>query len=165
MSFDNIGNRFEYVRHGSNWELLKQNLAIVKDLMTTQGQSGGIHAVYNIYNATRVCELREFAEEQGVSVLWQNLFQPEYLDPFLHDGRVAEIAAAEIERFYSLGIAQDSDRNFFDQALTTYRGKIGSTSTITPRFQRHIIDNENKYHTDKLGQFAELWPELEFLCQ
>ena len=165
MSFDNVGDRFEYVRHGGEWELLKRNLATVKNLMTTQGHWGGIHAVYNIYNATRVCELREFAEEQGVSVLWQNLFQPEYLDPFLHDGRVAELAAAEIEKFYSLSIARDSDRNFFDQALQTYQGKIGSTSTITTKFQQHIVDNETRYHTDKAGQFVKLWPELEFLCR
>jgi MoaA/NifB/PqqE/SkfB family radical SAM enzyme len=163
MSFDNIGDRFEYVRHGANWESLKQNLAIVKDLMTTQGHWGGIHAVYNIYNATRVCELREFSQEQGVSVLWQNLFQPEHLDPFLHGGRVAEIAADEIERFYSLGIAQDSDRNFFDQALATYRGNIEFASTITAKFRQHITDNENKYHKDKAGEFAKLWPELNFL--
>ena len=165
MSFDNVGDRFEYVRHGGEWELLKRNLATVKDLMATKGHWGGIHAVYNIYNATRVCELREFAEEQGVSVLWQNLFQPEYLDPFLHDGKLAQLAAAEIERFYSLGIARDSDRNFFDQALQTYQDKFGSTSTITPKFQQHIVDNETRYHTDKAGQFVKLWPELEFLCQ
>jgi MoaA/NifB/PqqE/SkfB family radical SAM enzyme len=163
MSFDNVSSRFEYVRHGGDWELLKRNLATVKDLMITQGQWGGIHAVYNIYNATRVCELREFAEEQGVTVLWQNLFQPEYLDPFLHNGQLAELAAAEIERFYSLGITRDTDRNFFDQALQTYQGKIGSTSAVTTKFRQHIVDNETQYHTDKAGQFVELWPELKFL--
>jgi hypothetical protein len=131
--------------------------------MATQGHWGGIHAVYNIYNATRVCELREFAEEQGVSVLWQNLFQPEYLDPFLHNGQLAELAAAEIERFYNLGITRDMDRNFFDQALRTYQGKIGSTSTIAAKFRQHIVVNETRYHPDKAGEFVELWPELKFL--
>jgi MoaA/NifB/PqqE/SkfB family radical SAM enzyme len=163
MSFDNVGDRFEYVRHGSDWDLLKQNLSTVKDLMATQGQWGGIHAVYNIYNATRVCELREFAEEQGVSVLWQNLFQPEYLDPFLHGHQVADLAAAEIERFYSLGIARDTDRNFFDQALQTYRDKIDSAAAITTKFRQHIVANETQYHPDKAGEFVKLWPELKFL--
>lgn len=163
MSFDNVAARYEYVRHGSDWELLKRNLVTVKNLMTTQGHWGGIHAVYNMYNATRVCELREFAEEQGVTVLWQNLFQPEYLDPFLHDGCVAQLAAAEIEQFYSLGIARDSDRTFFDQALQTYRSRIGATSAVTTQFRQHIVDNETKYHADKMGQFVQLWPELAVL--
>jgi MoaA/NifB/PqqE/SkfB family radical SAM enzyme len=163
MSFDNVGDRFEYVRHGGEWDLLKQNLSTVKNLMATQGQWGGIHAVYNIYNATRVCELREFAEEQGVSVLWQNLFQPEYLDPFLHGRQVADLAAAEIERFYSLGIAKENDRAFFDQALQTYNSRSEEHTPIEKKFKQHIVDNENKYHMDKRGKFAELWPELNFL--
>jgi hypothetical protein len=163
MSFDNVEDRFEYVRHGGEWDLLKQNLSTVKNLMTTQGQWGGIHAVYNIYNATRVCELREFAEEQGVSVLWQNLFQPEYLDPFLHGRQVADLAAAEIERFYSLGIAKENDRAFFDQALQTYNSRSEEHTPIEKKFKQHIVDNENKYHINKRGKFAELWPELNFL--
>ena len=165
MSFDNVGDRFEYVRHGGNWELLNRNLKTVKDLMRTQGHWGGIHAVYNIYNATRVCELREFAEEQEVTVLWQNLFQPEFLDPFLHGQQVADLAAAEIEQFYSLGIASNNDKNFFDQALQTYRSTQEINTPEGSKFKQHIVDNETRYHVDKNGQFAVLWPELKFLCQ
>jgi MoaA/NifB/PqqE/SkfB family radical SAM enzyme len=163
MSFDNVGERFEYVRHGGNWELLNRNLKTVKDLMRTQGHWGGIHAVYNIYNATRICELRTFAEEQGVSVLWQNLFQPAYLDPFLHGRQAADLAAAEIERFYSLGIAKENDQAFFDRALQTYNAQSEQHPPIEKKFKQHIADNENKYHTNKRGKFAELWPELNFL--
>jgi hypothetical protein len=165
MSFDNVSDRFEYVRHGGNWELLNRNLKTVKDLMRTQGHWGGIHAVYNIYNATRVCELREFAEEQEVTVLWQNLFQPEFLDPFLHGQQVADLAAAEIEQFYSLGIASNNDKNFFDQALQTYRSTQEISTPEESKFKQHIVDNETRYHVDKNGQFAVLWPELKFLCQ
>jgi hypothetical protein len=165
MSFDNIDRRFEYVRHGADWQLLKHNLSTIKNLMTTQGHWGGIHAVYNIYNATRICELREFAQQNNTSILWQNLFQPDYLDPFMHNSRVAELAADEIENFYSTGPVTDSERTFFDQALTTYRACKISESLVYTKFCQHIKDNETRYHPDKLGQFAEHWPELEFLCQ
>ena len=33
MSFDNIGDRFEYVRSGANWDLQLHNLDLVQDLM------------------------------------------------------------------------------------------------------------------------------------
>jgi len=166
MSFDNIGDRFEYVRAGGNWELLTHNLSLLKGLMNTQGHWGGIHAVYNLYNATRVCELRTFAEQQGVSVLWQNLFQPEYLDPFLHGQQVADLAIAEIEKFYLLGIATDVDKSFFNQALQQYRNKTSASSPLVEKqFKQHIADNENRYHPDQAGNFVKLWPELEFLCQ
>ena len=160
MSFDNIGKRLEYVRHGAEWKEIKHNLGLVKNLMKTQGHWGGIHAVYNIYNATRICELREFAEEAGVTVLWQNLFQPDYLDPFLHGPEVAKLAAAEIEKFYALGIATDAERMFFDTALATYRAITQERPGITHKFQQHITEIETQYHADQAGQFAILWPEL-----
>jgi radical SAM protein with 4Fe4S-binding SPASM domain len=164
MSFDNIGKQFEYVRHGSKWSLLTKNLTTIKDLMQLQGHWGGIHAVYNIYNATRICELREFAEQFGTTVLWQNLFQPDYLDPFLHGPEVAQEAIAEIERFYAMGIATPDEQVFFDQALRTYRAVQEAQPRIQHNFAEHIQQIENQYHTDQLGQFAILWPELKHLC-
>jgi radical SAM protein with 4Fe4S-binding SPASM domain len=165
MSFDNIGERFEYVRHGGDWSVLTKNLATIKELMQSQGQWGGIHAVYNIYNATRICELREFAEQTNTTVLWQNLFQPDYLDPFLHGPVVAQAAIAEIERFYAMGIATPAERVFFDQALHNYRSVATAQPGIEHKFSNHIRDIENKYHPDTKGKFQTLWPELASLCQ
>lgn len=165
MSFDNIGDRLEYVRHGADWQQIQHNLRIIKNLMQTQGHWGGIHAVYNIYNATRVCELRQFAESEGVSVLWQNLFQPEYLDPLLHGPEVAQAAAAELEEFYSMNIATSVEKQFFDQALEKYRLVVSAKPGIERRFRQHITDNETVFHPDKAGQFAQLWPELKSLCK
>jgi radical SAM protein with 4Fe4S-binding SPASM domain len=165
MSFDNIGERFEYVRHGGEWPLLTKNLATIKNLMQSQGHWGGIHAVYNIYNATRICELREFAEQTGTTILWQNLFQPDYLDPFLHGPEVAQLAIAEIERFNAMGIGTPAEKEFFDQALQNYRAVTQARSGIEQKFSAHIQETENKYHPDSKGKFRVLWPELENLCQ
>jgi len=164
MSFDNIGPRFEYVRHGGKWDVLTKNLATIKDLMQSQGHWGGVHAVYNIYNATRICELREFAEHSGTTVLWQSLFQPNYLDPFLHGQAVAQAAITEIERFYALGIATPAERVFFDQALQTYRAIEQAHPDIEHKFAMHVQKIENQYHPDSKGKFATLWPELKHLC-
>jgi len=160
MSFDNIGDRFEYVRYGGDWGMLQENLKTIQHLMQSQGQWGGVHAVYSIYNATRLCEFRQFVESAGATVLWQNLFQPLYLDPFLHGPRVAELAATEIERFYSIGIATPAEQQFFDQALSNYRAITNERVGTTRQFQQHIQDIETRYHPDTLGQFEQLWPEI-----
>jgi radical SAM protein with 4Fe4S-binding SPASM domain len=160
MSFDNIQEQFEYVRSGGNWDLLENNLAVIKDLMTNNGHWGGIHAVYNLYNATRICDLRQFAHDRGVTVLWQNLFQPDYLDPFLHGVEVAKLAAEEIEKFYNLGIATDAEQAFFDTALEKYQSTSNSNVPMQKKFMDHIAEIETKYHPDQLGNFARLWPEL-----
>ena len=160
MSFDNIGDRFEYVRYGGDWVMLQENLKIIQGLMQSQGQWGGVHAVYSIYNATRLCEFRQFVESAGATVLWQNLFQPEHLDPFLHGPAVAELAAAEIERFYDTGIATLAERQFFDQALSNYRKITQERAGTTRQFKQHIQDIETRYHPDTLGGFEQLWPEI-----
>jgi radical SAM protein with 4Fe4S-binding SPASM domain len=165
MSFDNIGSQFEYVRYGGDWELLTHNLAIVKDLMKNQGHWGGIHAVYNVYNATRITELRQFAQENEITVLWQNLFQPSYLDPLLHGQQFADLASKEIERFYATGLATDSEKLFFDQALGQYKSVTDPATNITQAFATHIQQIESEYHCDKIGQFVQHWPELEFLTK
>jgi len=164
MSFDNIDSRFEYVRYGGEWAQVKHNLNKVKDLFK-QGHWGGIHAVYNIYNATRITEFREWASEQGVTVLWQNLFQPDYLDPFLHGPEVAALAAAEIERFYATGLATPAERQFFDNALNMYRAVTQERSGITRKFKQHIVEIETQYHKDQAGKFVQLWPELAHLIK
>jgi len=164
MSFDNIGERFEYVRHGGKWDQLLRNLATVKALFENQGHWGGIHAVYNIYNATRITELRQFAADQGVTVLWQNLFQPDYLDPFLHGIEVAQPAAQEIHRFYDTGLATHTDRTFLDQALRNYQAVTQPNTVMSRKFNDHVKQIETQYHPDQVGQFARLWPELNTLC-
>jgi len=165
MSFDNIDAQFEYVRHGADWTLLQKNLGLLKELKTTQGHWGGIHAVYNLYNATRITELRRFADDQDCTVLWQNLFQPSYLDPFLHGSPVAKLAQAEIERFYEIGSPTDAERTFFDHALSKYQAIKDTVTLESHNFKNHVAEIESQYHTDKQGQFARLWPELEFLCK
>jgi len=166
MSFDNTGPRLEYVRHGAEWKEIQHNLGVIKNLMTTQGHWGGIHAVYNIYNATRICELREFAQQTKTTVLWQNLFQPDYLDPFLHGPAVAKLAAKEIERFYDMGVATAAERQFFDQAYRTYRQVTQEQAGIAEKFKQHIQKNETQYHPDSAGGFERLWPELDtILCK
>ena len=163
MSFDNVGERFEYVRHGANWDQLQYNLSLIKDLMANQGHWGGIHAVYNIYSATRICELREFAEQTRTTVLWQNLFQPNYLDPFLHGSKVADAASKEIEKFYLTGWATPAERQFFDQAIDNYSKVTAAKPRIENAFVQHLSAIETQYHPDKAGEFSRLWPELSHL--
>jgi hypothetical protein len=160
MSFDNVGDRFEYVRHGADWKLLQDNLQTVKYLMKNNSHWGGIHAVYNIYSATRLCEFRQFAEDTGTTVLWQNLFYPDYLDPFQHGPEVAELATQEIKRFNSMDmITTPAERQFLDRVLTKYT-QSQPNPEIQQKFCQHIHDNETVFHPDKAGEFARLWPEL-----
>jgi uncharacterized Fe-S cluster-containing radical SAM superfamily protein len=158
LSFDNVGERFEYVRHGSSFDTLDKNLNRIGAQIRYNGHHGGIHAVYNIYNCTRLRELREYADEKNLTIKWQTLYQPEYLDPTRHNQYVRDIALREIELYES----EYGAEAFFDnvkQGLST----IATDSDVREDFWQHINDIENVYHRDQKGQFARLWPELFML--
>jgi hypothetical protein len=121
--------------------------------------------VYNIYNATRLCELRQFAHNNNVTVLWQQLFQPEHLDPTRLGSEVAELAIAEIYKFYAMGIVTPAETQFFDQIKLKYQTEIHPYLINQHQFKKHTQRIETQYHTDTLGQFEQLWPELAFLCK
>ena len=157
MSFDNIDKRFEYVRYGGSWPLLVDNILKIKKLFT-QGQWGGIHAVYNIYNATRLMELVDWAKHIGVDTHWQSLYQPDYLDPLKHSHQVRDLAQVELEKVLARTDLTDSERSFFDQACQNYQQPI--TVDLAPEFKVHIQEIEQQYHPDQQGKFAELWPEF-----
>ena len=157
MSFDNIDKRFEYVRYGGSWPLLVDNILKIKKLFT-QGQWGGIHAVYNIYNATRLMEFFDWAKHIGVDTHWQSLYQPDYLDPLKHSQQVRDLAQAELEKVLARLDLTDSERSFFEQARQNYQQPI--TVDLAPEFKVHIQEIEQQYHPDQQGKFAELWPEF-----
>ena len=165
MSFDNTGPHFEYVRHGGKWDLLLNNLQQVKSLFRTQGHWGGIHAVYNLYNATKLVEFKQFAQSQELSITWMNLFGPEALDPFLHGPEVGNLAAQQIEMLQSQGALSSAEQAFFTQALDKYRRGDPPKAHIKNKFWAFTLGIENKYHPDTKGQFLQLWPELAHLCK
>jgi radical SAM protein with 4Fe4S-binding SPASM domain len=165
MSFENIAQRYEYVRYGGDWQLLKHNLEIINDLKKNQGHWGGIHAVYNIYSATRLCELYQFAKETETSILWQKLFDPDCLDPFLHGPKVAQLAMAEIDRLVAMGLISNHEQNLFATSRQRFKEIQKPSVGIEAQFRQHISNIESKYHTNKAGQFEQLWPELAFLCK
>jgi hypothetical protein len=73
---------------------------------------------------------------------------------------LATAASEEIERLYQTELVSDSERVFFDQALTNYRSVTDNCNKITSRFKNHIAEIESLYHRDKVGEFARLWPEI-----
>ena len=154
LSFDNVGACFEYVRHGATWNRLLHNLDLVQDLIK-QGHWGGIHAVYNIYNATRLVEFTEFARDRGLSIQWQSLYQPEYLDPARLGPNIIELAQQELQRLLASGLCTTSEEEFFKNIWFN-----PGTEDLTPDFYKHIDQIESQYHPNKHGQFGRLWPEL-----
>jgi MoaA/NifB/PqqE/SkfB family radical SAM enzyme len=157
LSFDNTGERFEYVRHGADWPQLLRNLETLRPLMQSKRHWGGIHAVYNIYNATCLIELTEFARSQGLTIHWQSLYQPDCLDPQRLGDQTKQLALQEIDQLLALDICLASERLFFQTVKSNIQA---ARDDLRTEFVAHIQDIEIKYHTDTAGKFKQLWPEL-----
>jgi len=162
MSFDNIGDRFEYVRHGGSWDVLIRNLDIMQSIMKDPARKhwGGIHAVYNVYNATRLCELKQFANDRGLFIRWQNLETPPELNPRKFGKQFAELFANEIEKFFSMFDPSPEEISLFGESLQYYKSMTAVNEKSLLELKQFVSNIEDMYHPDTKGQFAALWPEL-----
>jgi MoaA/NifB/PqqE/SkfB family radical SAM enzyme len=157
ISFDNTKERFEYVRHGASWDLLLRNLDRIQHLMATRGHWGGIHAVYNVYNASRLQEFHEFARSRGLAIHWQSLYQPECLDPSRLGADVMALARSEIKILLNRNICLPAEHEFFENVLHAQDTNHDLRSDLI----KHVHEIEHQYHKNQQGQFARLWPEIE----
>jgi MoaA/NifB/PqqE/SkfB family radical SAM enzyme len=162
ISFDNIGERFEYVRHGADWSLQLKNLAIIQDLVKNHGHGGGIHAVYNLYNATRLVEFKQFAHDKSMTIKWQHLGGPKPLNPRVYGQGLAQLAADEITRMFELFKSNDEEKNYFGEALEHYKSQTQYHPEALGEL-KNFVEQMEQYHPDQKGKFAELWPEISSL--
>jgi len=155
LSFDNIDERYEYVRYGGSWNQLTLN---IKNLKSSTNHAVSIHAVYNLYNCTRLNELTDWAKDCGLNVEWASLYQPDYLDPLKHKNEIKNLAITELKTFLRRDDLTDSERDFFTTALNNFNGAEEQDEAL--KLAQHIHDIETLYHPDKAGYFLKLWPEL-----
>jgi organic radical activating enzyme/glutaredoxin-related protein len=159
MSFDNIGEEFEYVRYGAQWEKFLKNLDQIQNLFATKNHWGGIHSVYSLFNATKLCKFKQFAQSRGLSIVWQPLKWPESLSIYSHGSDIGQVILEEIQQFKSSCNATAQEIEMVNSVEKHFQ-----TVDINPdaknKFKQFIHDLENKYHTDRLGDFARLWPEI-----
>jgi MoaA/NifB/PqqE/SkfB family radical SAM enzyme len=158
ISIDNIGERFEYVRYGGTWSQIERN---IKTIQACTGHRLGIHPLYNIYNATRLSELIGWAQDQTLSVHWQSLYHPTYLDPLQLGPAIRELALKELHAVLSQHELDHSQRNFLQE--TEARHQQANNVSLLSELINHITEIESKYHPDSLGEFKTLWPEISNL--
>lgn len=160
LSFDNIEDRFEYVRAGGSWDLLCSNIQTLKNDFSSNNVT--FHPVYTLWNATRLKEFYNFAKDCGsLRVNWQ-LGLPSVdpynnpTDSFLLFGHSKEIINAAIAEIDSLEVA-DTFLSGVKQSLTTDIEDLSKGKRFVEWTGQMEAFLPPKY------TFAELWPELNTL--
>jgi organic radical activating enzyme len=181
ISFDNIEDRFEYVRHGAKWEILLHNLSLLKqDFNNNNDNNISIIAVYGIWSSTYANKLINFANEQNINIVWQLAFNthffknesPGIFSIFDHDYRIRILALEEAKRTLNF-IENKTDIkfkrnikwnvNFFNGAINTLEKSLTEdnkliSSPTSKIFLQWLEENEKLMPPKK--NFEELWPEL-----
>jgi len=166
ISFENVGERFEYVRYGADWTVMDSNVSTVADLIQNTDHHGGIHAVYNLYNCTRLCELKQYAVDKGVSIMWQTLHHPDVLDPLKHCSEIRTLALREIYRYQDSFDLDDQELNFSNNVKQMLEQSLAQPDNLLQQSQfNHEFLSwtdtiENQWHPKSQGKFNLLWPEL-----
>lgn len=170
VSFENLGDEFEFVRHGARWDRLVKNLNVVKNL---EGHTRTFKPTYNILSATRLVKLYELANEYDFQIHWQTLLHPEQLSVARFSKPVIAECIKEIDNLFS--------SNAFIQYNSSTRFKQGTSfftylreelqalldieyTTIDKKFREWLFLYESKYAAD-VKKFHTLWPELDQLIE
>lgn len=159
ISFDNIEEEFEYVRYGAEWSKFLKNLDLLQNLFLTNKHWGGIHAVYSLFNATKLSKFKQFAQSRGLSIVWQPLHWPESLNVYSHGTDIGVAILEEIKHFRNTCDATAQELEMIDSVEKHFSSTANNLDS-TSQLKKFIHELESKYHPDRAGDFARLWPEI-----
>lgn len=167
VSFENLGDEFEFVRHGASWQRMTTNLAMIQNLPT---HSKMLKPTYNLLCATRLKEIYKLANELNFNIHWQTLIHPDQLCVTSFSRPVREVCIQAIDELFSsveyITFKERAKHNQSDDFFRHLRKEIMSrnlqqdTETVDYKFRQWLYDYENKYATD-VKKFKDLWPELD----
>jgi radical SAM protein with 4Fe4S-binding SPASM domain len=158
LSFDNIGEQYEYVRYGGSWELHEKNVNTVLSLINdpTNNHTGGIHAVYSLYNATCLYDFKKWANDRGLPILYQRLFSPKQLDVTYCGEKLVPLIVEQIDNVIRDFVLQDPEKTF----LLNIKEEVLTQKPRNANFMYFLGKIENDYHPNTEGKFEKLWPEI-----
>jgi len=156
ISFDNVGKRFEYVRHGADWQIFQDNVRRIQDDFGKHRVT--FHPVYTLWNATNLEEYYDFAAQHSARVNWQLALPKIDLEDYKTD---TFIVFGHKKIILDRAIAEIDKLKIHDKLL------IGLQQSLIKDVERPGKDKEFLKWTNKmenfmppLEKFETLWPEL-----
>jgi MoaA/NifB/PqqE/SkfB family radical SAM enzyme len=159
VSFETVGDRYEYVRHGASWEVFKENLNYLKSNIPDFKINA--HSLYSIYSAFNLVEFYEFIIEQDVfeNIFW-NLLESSgennNASVLNLDTNLKELAILEIEKCEKLFPNAIGIRD-----LVNIKSLLRSNNkNRNKKFIREISSLEEKLQKSFEKRFSKLWPTV-----
>jgi MoaA/NifB/PqqE/SkfB family radical SAM enzyme len=163
VSFEAIGERFEYVRDGAKWDVFSSNIKYVKE---QTGNNLNAHSLWCVYNALNLMEFCDYVADSGIfnGIYWQAMSSHPALSVFSQTDEFKQLALEElnrcIEKYADVPCIKTdllvSIRDQLVKNLETGEDITGDLSVDT--FYEWVADLEKKLPKQK--NMEELWPEI-----
>lgn len=159
ISFETIGEKFEYVRHGAKWDLLLKNIKYLKECTKDKpGHGIGVTSQYSVYNALEMSDLyTKFLEYELPLMRWNELLYPNELRVSNLPQNYIAMAIKELE--YCAERYANGDP-FLEEMATSLKRVNSNTNNCDYLFKWHHTQ-EQTYWPDFQYKFKDLWPNYK----
>ena len=181
ISLENVGERYEYVRQGSKWQTLINNLKILGKEVRNPPEKNDheiqFMSLFHLLNATHLCEFKEFAKEamgyfpykfdvqnpyrKNIEIVWQDYFEPKELSVENYGTDVLHKIINEIEKYLETDVTAE-ERKYFQTKIEKFKSAVPVTDEKSKEDLARFI-NKNEKLFDNIGYLRKLWPEFSFL--
>ena len=181
ISLENVGERYEYVRQGSKWQTLINNLKILGKEVRNPPEKNDheiqFMSLFHLLNATHLCEFKEFAKEamdyfphkfdvrnpyrKNIEIVWQDYFEPKELSVENYGTDVLHKIINEIEKYLETDVTAE-ERKYFQTKIEKFKSAVPVTDKKSKEDLARFI-NKNEKLFDNIGHLRKLWPEFSFL--
>lgn len=157
LSFENVGDKFEYVRHNAKWEKFVKNLTLIKK--TFPNHIFKALPLYSVYSAFDLEDFYDFVISNELQVLWQKMEYPHILSINAMPHNIRNEAIKKIDEAYE---KYHTHINFslldFDSLRNIKQTLLNSTEKEAKLEELLSFHNtlESQYHK-KNHTFLELW--------
>jgi organic radical activating enzyme len=160
ISFETVEERFEYVRHGSSWDLMLKNIKYLREATKDKpGQAIAVTSQYSVYNALNLSNIYEsFIHYNLPFMRWSELHHPAILSVINLPQKFIEKAIGELK----ICINNQYPSPFLEQMYRSLKSVNSNTKNCNELIQWHI-DQEENYWPDFKYKFADLWTEYREL--
>lgn len=163
VSFETIGDKFEYVRHGAKWEVFSANIQYVKE---RTGKNVNAHSLWCVYSALNLEEFCDYVISTNCfnGIYWQAMSSHPALSVFSQTDEFKQKALSELERCIEKYkdvpcIKTDLLSGIRDQLVKNIEtGEVITGDLSVDTFHEWVNDLEIKLIKDK--NMEELWPEI-----
>jgi hypothetical protein len=163
-SIDSWGKRAEYIRHGTNWKTIVDNLTLIKK--ECPHVSITINSVIGIFNCLTVTEFLEELEEKELINIWQTSvffyrqLYPEWQSFTVIPKQLRYEAVDKIEKYISKKFHYSTQSNVYSNLVVLREHLKLDDTQCNLDFIKSEINRLDKLRNES---FQKTFPELDYL--